>query len=104
MICFNVVILTAVYPAELLKGRLKLIQKDGDYDVDNFRGIILLPSLSKIFEQLLLDQRHTYLKGLNIFVGDQFGFLKNFSCQMRRFNSFTRLSQNSERNLLHVCL
>lgn len=64
----------------LTKGRLKLIHKSGSCDIDNFRGLTLLPSLSKVFEELLLKQLYAYLKSLNLFTGNQFGFLKNSSC------------------------
>lgn len=54
--CFNMMISTSEFPNELLKGRLKLIHKSGSCDIDNFRGLTILPSLSKIFEELLLRQ------------------------------------------------
>lgn len=79
--CFQTMISTSDYPCELLKGRLKLIHKSGSCDIDNFRGLTLLPSLSKIFEELLLRQLYEYLESLNFFVGNQFGFLKNSCCQ-----------------------
>lgn len=74
-------ITTADFPIELLKGRLKLIHKSGDCNIDNFRGLTILPALSKIFQELLLRQLYDYLDGLNFFIGNQFGFLKNSSCQ-----------------------
>lgn len=79
--CFNTMITVSEYPVELLKGRLKLIHKSGTCDIDNFRGLTLLPSLSKIFEELLLQQLYGYLESLHFFIGNQFGFLKNSSCQ-----------------------
>lgn len=79
--CFNTMISISDYPNELLKGRLKLIHKSGSCDIDNYRGLTLLPSLSKIFEELLLRQLYDYLESLNFFIGNQFGFLKNSSCQ-----------------------
>lgn len=79
--CFNVMIDTATFPTELLKGRLKLIHKSGDHDIDNYRGLTLLPSLSKVFEELLLRQLVAYFESVNLFVGNQFGFLKGSRCQ-----------------------
>lgn len=35
--CINIAIMTCIYPAELLRGRLKLIHKNGDTDIENFR-------------------------------------------------------------------
>lgn len=79
--CFNAMIDSAEFPKELLKGRLKLIHKAGSFDIDNFRGLTILPSLSRVFEELLLRQLYSYLESLDLFVGNQFGFLKNSSCQ-----------------------
>ncbi len=79
--CFNTMVDSSEFPIELLKGRLKVIHKSGSADVENFRGLTLLPSLSRVFEELLLRQLYNYLESLNFFIGNQFGFLKNSSCQ-----------------------
>ncbi len=79
-LCFNIAIWSSVYPYELLKGRLKLIHKSGDTDIENFRGITLLPALSKVFEYILYEQLITYLDSINFFIGSQYGFLRNSSC------------------------
>lgn len=79
--CFNAMVDSAEFPNELLKGRLKLIHKAGCNDIDNFRGLTILPSLSRVFEELLLRQLYSYFDSLNLFIGNQFGFLKNSSCQ-----------------------
>lgn len=50
-ICINVAIQTTIFPVELLKGRLKLIHKQGDSDIENVRGLTLLPSISKVFRK-----------------------------------------------------
>lgn len=74
-ICFNSMVDTTEFPTELLKGRLKLIHKSGDCDIDNFRGLTLFPALSRVFEELLSRQLYDYLESLNLFDGNQFGFL-----------------------------
>jgi len=79
-LCINIMIRTMVFPAELLKGRLKLIHKNGTFDIENFRGLTLLPALSKIFEYVLTEQLLEYLNGLNFFKGNQFGFIRQSSC------------------------
>lgn len=98
MLCFNLAIRTSTYPVELLKGRLKLIHKSGDSDIDNFRGLTLLPSLSKIFEFLLSEQLTAYLESINMFKGNQFGFIRQSSClsaalQLVNFIKFHTMKQ-----------
>ena len=60
--CFNFMIDSSNFPCELLKDRLKFIHKSGDCDINNFRGLTVLPSLSKEFEELLLRQLYAYLE------------------------------------------
>lgn len=40
---------TSIFPTELLKGHFKLIHKSGIFDIDNFRVLTLLSSLSTVF-------------------------------------------------------
>lgn len=78
--CLNAAIETGIYPSEWTKGRLKLIHKSGDSDLDNFRGLTLMPVISKISEEELSNQLSCYLHSIGFFDNNQFGFLKNSSC------------------------
>lgn len=98
--CFNTMVDTSDFPEELLKGMLKLIHKCGSCDIDNFRGLTLLPSLSRVFEELLLRQLYTYLESLNLFIGNQFGFLKNSSCQSAAMQLIDFIKSNSKRKFV----
>lgn len=92
--CINLAVRFCFFPNELLKGRLKLIHKSGDNDIENFRGLTILPSVSKIFEHILSMQLIEYLKSLKFFDGNQFGFIKNSSCLGAAFTviNFIRLN------------
>lgn len=68
-LCINIAINTTVFPIKLLKGRLKLIQKSGDSEIGNFRGLTRLPAVSKVFEQLLANQismASNYSRAINL--------------------------------------
>lgn len=78
--CFNSSIETGTYPSELTRGRLKLIHKSGDSDIDNFRGLTIMPAVSKVFEEILSVQLSRYLDSIGFFNNSQFGFLKQSSC------------------------
>ena len=43
-----------------------LYKKDDDSNLSNYRPISLLPSISKIFEKVLLEQLTTYLDNNNL--------------------------------------
>lgn len=70
----------SIFPSELLKGRLKLIHKSGDADIENFHGLTLLPAVSKVFEILLFNQLVEYLNSRQFLCGYQYGFRKKSSC------------------------
>lgn len=95
-LCVNIAIQTATFPVELLKGRLKLIHKDGDSDIDNFRGLTLLNTVSKVFEQLLVDQLYSYLESISVFKGNQFGFLKHSCCLSAAIQLIDRIKANQK--------
>ena len=47
----------------------------------NYRPISLLPSISKIFEKIILEQITTYLDTNNLILKHQYGFRKNHSAE-----------------------
>lgn len=79
-LCFSTMIETSEFPKELLKGRLKLMYKSGSCDTDNFHELTLSPSLSRVFEELLLRQLYSSVPWKLRLIGNQFDFLKNSSC------------------------
>lgn len=93
-LCFNMMVALSAFPPELLKGRLKLIHKSGSLDIDNFRGLTLLPAVSKIFEYLLSLQLSEYFERIKLFNGFQFGFLKKSSCLGAAFQLVTLIKAN----------
>lgn len=72
--CVNESILTGEFPSDLAVGRLKLIHKKGDNDVDNFRGIVVTKALSKVYEKTYVNQLNAYLSEIGFFQGAQYGF------------------------------
>eukprot|EP00914_Ancora_sagittata_P002405 GHVO01005317.1.p1 GENE.GHVO01005317.1~~GHVO01005317.1.p1 ORF type:complete len:374 (+),score=-11.49 GHVO01005317.1:285-1406(+) len=51
-------------------------------EVQNHRPISVLPAFSKIFERLLHDRIYTFFQQNNIISNYQYGFRKNYSCEM----------------------
>ena len=58
-----------------------LYKKDDDSNLSNYRPISLLPSISKIFEKVLLEQLTTYLDNNNLIHNHQYGFRKRHSTE-----------------------
>ena len=80
MYLINSCIREGVYPDLLKKSKVVPIHKRGDYnDINNYRPITLVPTLSKVFEYLLKDQMYTYFSANDLFSKSQFGFMKSKS-------------------------
>lgn len=50
-------------------------------DMNNYRGISVLPSLGKLFEKVLATQLIIYFNINNLFYAGQYGFRNNHSCE-----------------------
>ena len=58
------------------KSKVVPIHKKVDHiDVNNYRPIKLVPTLSKIFEYLLKGQLYNYFDGNGLFMVNQFDFI-----------------------------
>ena len=73
---------TGVFP-DLLKISkiISIYKKEDDTMFSNYRPISLLPSISKIFEKVILEQLATYLDRNNLIHKLQYGFRKNHSTE-----------------------
>ena len=74
-ICYNKSLAESIYPDVLKIGRITPVYKSGPEDqVDNYRPISALPSISKIYESLTLDRMMSFITAHSIFTSAQYGF------------------------------
>ena len=77
---FNTILKSGTYPSEWSMGIIVPIHKKGDTtDVNNYRGITLLPSLGKLFTQILNTRLNMFLDKNDILPKEQAGFRKGHS-------------------------
>ena len=60
---------------------IPIYKKEDDTMFSNYRPISLLPSISKIFEKVILEQLTTYLNKNSLIHKHQYGFRKNHSTE-----------------------
>jgi hypothetical protein len=85
---FNLSLSQGVFPEKLKKCRVIPIYKSGDQlDVDNYRPISLLSSISKILEKIVAEKLIYHLLSNDLLYNHQYGFLPK---------------KSTEHNLLHV--
>jgi hypothetical protein len=81
-ILFNQSVSTCKFPDSLKVARVKALFKKGDKsDPNNYRPISILPSISKIFEKLLLKQLYKYFTDNSLLFNHQYGFRKGHSTE-----------------------
>ena len=81
-IIINQMLRVGIFP-DLLKISkvVPVYKKDNNTNLSNYRPISLLPSMSKIFEKVILEQLFTYLEDNNLIYRHQYGFRKHHSTE-----------------------
>ena len=73
----NIPFESGVYPDMLKNAKVIPLYKSGCYkDLNNYRPISLLVSISKIFERVMQKRLYNYLEKYNLLYAKQFGFRK----------------------------
>ena len=75
-----------VIPDRLKYSEVKPLFKKGDKtEMSYYRPISLLPSFSKIIEEIIYKRLYCYLKDNNILVNEQFGFRERSTTEMATY-------------------
>ncbi|KAJ8703937.1 hypothetical protein PYW07_013231 [Mythimna separata] len=78
----NLCLQKGVFPAPLKQSVITPVYKGGDKDdVNNYRPISVLPSISKVLEKIINTRLTNYLTKFNILSNSQFGFRKDVSTE-----------------------
>ena len=81
-ILVNQSIMTSTFPSELKLAKiLPLIKTPNNFNIDNFRPISLLPSISKIIEKCVFLQIYEYFERYKLLYDSQYGYRKNHSTE-----------------------
>lgn len=89
---------SSTFPTALKMAEVVPIFKKGDnMDKTNYRPVSILPSISKIFEQALLNQLSTYFD--TIFSPHLSGFRKGHGCQNVLMDLVENCKDASDQNM-----
>lgn len=86
-----------IVPQGMKVAHVRPIHKNGSYvELDNYRPISLLPSLSKILEKYVASYLIKFLSKFNIINNDQYGFQKNKGTRdaLEKFSDIVNSSLN----------
>ena len=98
-IIINQMLNMGVFP-DLLKISkvIPIYKKEDDTMFSNYRPISLLPSISKIFEKVIMEQLTTYLNKNNLIHKHQYGFRKNHSTEYASLHIVDYLNYEMDKN------
>ena len=98
-VIINQMLNVGIFPDSLKISKVIPIYKKSDNTIfSNYRPISLLPSISKIFEKIILEQITTYLDTNNLIHKHQYGFRKNHSTEYAALHIVNYLNYELDRN------
>ena len=98
-VIINQMLNVGIFPDSLKISKVTPIYKKSDNTIfSNYRPISLLPSISKIFEKIILEQITTYLDTNNLIHKHQYGFRKNHSTEYAALHIVNYLNYELDRN------
>ena len=79
----NQTLSTGIFPNELKISRVRPLFKNGNTsNINNYRPISILPSISKIFEYVIFHQLFDYMSHNALFCQEPFGFRTGHSTEL----------------------
>ena len=97
----NQMIVTGIFADNLKISKVIPLYKTKDQTpLSNYRPIALLPSISKIFEYVLLEQITNYLLDNNTLSPQQYGFRSNHSTELAALNLVDELTYKLDRGII----
>jgi hypothetical protein len=78
--------------------------KGNPEDVNNYRGISVLPPIAKLFEKIIANQIIIYFNINNLFNAGQFGFRANHSCESALHSIISEINHIKNKRLVGLLL
>ena len=82
-IIINQILNTGIFPEGMKIAKvIPLFKKNSQSEIENYRPVSLLPSLSKIVEKIVFNQLISYLNKHSLLFNGQYGFRANHSTEL----------------------
>ena len=96
---------TGIFPKAFKIAKVKPIYKKGDKaDLNNYRPISLLPTISKIFERVIHTQLYKYLSDNKLLCEQQYGFRSQHSTELAAIKLVDYLTHNIDTNNIPISI
>ena len=98
-IAVNQTIYTEFFPDRLKIAKVISLFKNGNNSLfENYRPISLLPSISKIFDNIFFNQLYDYFHTNNLLYNNQYGFRKTHSTEHDSLELIDKIQQLDTKN------
>ena len=95
--CFH----TGIFPDNLKIAKvIPLHKKDDPTDINNYRPISLLPSISKVLEKIVLDHIKSYFTSHNLLYNNQYGFRSHHSTELATMHLMDKIITSMDEGLV----
>ena len=78
--------------------------KGSKHDMNNYRGISILPAVSKFFEKLVYKQMNAYFETNSLIFDGQHGFRRGYSCETAIHEILNSVNKNLDKKLVNLLL
>ena len=96
---------TSKFPNKLKTARVKALFKKNDlHDMNNYRPISVLPSISKIFEKALLNQLNDHFQMNNFYHHGQYGFREKHSTELATLELIDRITKDIDNGQVPIAI
>ena len=96
---------TGIFPSNLKIAKIMPLQKQpNNCNIDNFRPISLLPSISKVIEKCVFDQVYEYFEKNKLLYDSQYGYRQSHSTETACLEIIDRLHRQLDQNKTPLCI
>ena len=104
-ILVNQSLYTGIFPTDFKLAKvLPILKKPNDYNVENFRPISLLNSVSKILEKCVFNQMYAYFESNNLLFTSQYGYRKEHSTELACLELVDKVSHQLDEKHTPICV
>ena len=104
-VMINQSLTTGIFPTRYKLAKvIPLLKKANNYNIDNFRPISLLSSISKVIEKCVFNQIIAYFEENKLLCESQYGYRKEHSTELACLELVDKLHQQLDNNETPFCI